>query len=169
MLDYEFHAREWILANVDTLNSLWNLREQTNFRTAFRNDDSVVITGGMTRIVIVGSDFVIKIDKPKDPRWTWAGNSRNEVRMYKKAVKDGYAWLFCRIRAMVIAHHTYYIMEKVDIIAEACGYSGIEDFSDYLSEDAFDYIQENVFDIHCGNFGFIDDEPVILDYAANYC
>ena len=172
MKDYEQNAKKWILENIHTLNALWEHRESAiSFENAFRFDKRVYIAYGMTRIVIVGEDFVIKINKSKTKRWEMFGNSRDEVRMYKKAVKDGYDWLFCRIRAMIIEHHTYYIMEKVDATAEDEGYSGniSEEFEEYLGEEAIDYINENVFDIHNENFGFIDDEPKIFDYAANYC
>lgn len=172
MKDYEQNAKKWILENIHTLNALWEHRESAiSFKNAFRFDKRVYVASGMTRIVIVGEDFVIKINKPKTAQWEMFGNSRDEVRMYKKAVKDGYDWLFCRIRAMIIEHHTYYIMEKVDATAEDKGYSGniSEEFEEYLGEEAIDYINENVFDIHNENFGFIDDEPKIFDYAANYC
>lgn len=172
MMDYESHAKEWILANIGALNMLWNYRDdEYAFKRMLRNDNSVTVTSGMTRIVIVGEDFVIKINKPQTERWKMFGNSRDEVRMYKKAVKDGYDWLFCRIRAMIIGHHTYYIMEKVDTTAEDKGYSGdiSDEFEEYLGEEVIDYINKNVFDIHNENFGFIDDEPKIFDYAANYC
>lgn len=172
MKSYEQNAKKWILENVQILNALWEHRESAiAFENAFRLDKRVYIAYGMTRIAIVGEDFVIKINKPKTRCWEMFGNSRDEVRMYKKAVKDGYDWLFCPIRAMIIAHHTYYIMEKVDATAEDEGYSGdIDDeFSEYLGEEVIDYIKENVFDIHSANFGFIDNEPIIFDYAANYC
>ena len=172
MKSYEQNAKKWILENIHTLNALWNCRYNAiAFENAFRFDKRVYVTYGMTRIVIVGENFVIKINKPKTECWKMFGNSRDEVRMYKKAVKDGYDWLFCPIRAMVIEHHTYYIMEKVDATAEDKGYSDdIDDeFGEYLGEEAIDYIRENVFDIHSANFGFIDDEPVIFDYTANYC
>ena len=172
MLDYEMNAKNWILENIEMLNILWNCRDEVSaFKYAFRSDDNVYVTNGMTRIVIVGKDFVIKINKPQTPRWKMFGNSRNEVKMYKKAVKDGYDWLFCKIRVMIIEHHTYYIMQKVDTVAEYCGYEGNieDDFYDYLGEEVIDYLNENVFDLHNGNFGFINDEPVIFDYAANYC
>lgn len=172
MKDYEQNAKKWILENVQILNALWEHRESAiPFKNAFKFDKRVYIAYGMTRIVIVGEDFVIKINKPQTKRWKIFGDSRNEVRMYKKAVKDGYDWLFCPIRAMIVEHHTYYIMEKVDATAEDEGYSGdiVDEFNHYLDEEAIDYINENVFDVHSANFGFIDGEPKIFDYAANYC
>ena len=172
MKAYEQNAKKWILENIHILNDLWDCRESyISFKNAFRFDRRVYVTSGMTRIVIVGEDFVIKINKPQQEHWKIFGNSRDEVRMYKKAVKDGYDWLFCRIRAMIIEHHTYYIMEKVDATAEDRGYSGdiSDEFEEYLGEETIDYIKKNVFDIHNENFGFIDDEPKIFDYAANYC
>lgn len=171
-MTYEENARNWLIKNAYVLNSLWNCRDSTfTFKQAFINDKSVRICSGMTRIVIVGEDFVIKINKPQTERWKMFGNSRNEVRMYKKAVKDGYDWLFCPIRAMIVEHHTYYVMEKVDSTAEDNGYSGdiSDEFGEYLGEETMEYIKKNVFDIHSANFGFINDEPVIFDYAANYC
>lgn len=172
MMSYEQNAKNWIIENAQILNALWNRRESAiAFEDAFRFDKRVYVAHGMTRIVIVGKDFVIKIDKPKTPCWEMFGNSRNEVKMYKKAVKDGYDWLFCRIRSMIVEHHTYYIMEKVDATAEDEGYSGsiTNEFEEFLGEEVIDYINENVFDIHNENFGFIDGEPKIFDYAANYC
>ena len=171
MLSYEQNAKNWILENAFILDSLWAHRDSpAAFERAFYRDNRVHIAYGQTRIVIIGEDFVIKINKPHSERYIF-GNSRDEVRMYKKAVKDGYDWLFCRIRAMIIEHHTYYVMEKVDATAEDYGYSGHidEEFDEYLGEEAINYINENVFDLHNENFGFIDDEPKIFDYAANYC
>ena len=170
--DYELHARLWIERNIDMLNALWKYRDSAyKYENAFWADGSIKVNYGMTRIVLVGEDFVIKIDKPKCDRWRMFGNSRDEVRMYKRACEDGYDWLFCPIRAMIIDHHTYYVMKKVDSIAKDEGYENHieDDFYEELGEEVIDYLNEHVFDIHSENFGFINGEPIIFDYAANYC
>lgn len=173
MRDYEIHAKAWLTKNAATLNSLWNRRNSVGvWRHTFR-DSEVYVTAGMTRIVIVGNDWVVKINKPMLPRWRPFGNCRDEVRMYNKAVQDGYGWLFCRVRAMKVEHHIYYVMEKVDTVASDEGYENHieDDFYDELGEDVIDYINDNLFDVHSDNYGFINgrEEPVIFDYAANYC
>jgi len=172
MRDYELHAKAWLTKHADTLNSLWNCRNSVMPWKALE-DGEVFVTGGQTRIVIVGADWVVKINKPWSPRWHMFGNCRNEVRMYNKAVQDGYDWLFCRIRAMKVEHHIYYVMEKVDTVASDEGYENHieDDFYDELGEEVVDYINDNLFDVHCDNYGFIGDSqtPVIFDYAANYC
>lgn len=170
--DYELHAREWIEKNADILNQLWPHRNEVRwYQRAFNYDNSITVNYGMTRVVLVGDDFVIKINKPKCDRWRMFGNSQDEVRMYKKACEDGYGWLFCPIRAMIIEHHTYYVMQKVDSVAEDEGYENSidEEFYEVLGEEAVDYLNENVFDVHSQNFGFIHGQPIIFDYAANHC
>lgn len=170
--DYELHARAWIEKNVEMLNQLWPYRNDAGcYKRAFYYDNNITVNSGQTRVVLVGDDFVIKINKPTCDRWRMFGNSRDEVRMYRKACEDGYAWLFCPIRAMIIEHHTYYVMQKVDSVADDEGYEDSidQEFYEVLGEEAVDYLNEHVFDVHSGNFGFINDEPIIFDYAANYC
>ena len=173
MRDYELHAKAWLTKNAGILNNLWNHRNSVMAFQKALEDEEVFVTSGMTRIAIVGNDWVVKINKPMSPCLRHFGNCRDEVRMYKKAVQDGYSWLFCRVRAMKVEHHIYYVMEKVDTVASDEGYENHieDDFYDELGDDVIDYINDNLFDVHSDNYGFIGDsrEPVIFDYAANYC
>lgn len=111
---------------------------------------------GATRFVIVGSNFVIKIDK-KSAKYctTKYGNNQSEFAFFKK-----YSTVLplCPCQMIYKSDHSYLIMPK----CKKVGKLRLENYFD--SNDFLDY---NLFDVHESNIGLLNKTPVIIDYAAN--
>ena len=111
---------------------------------------------GATRFVIVGSNFVIKIDK-KSAKYctTKYGNNQSEFAFFKK-----YSTVLplCPCQMIYKNDRSYLIMPK-------CKKVGKLRFENYF--DSNDFLGYNLFDVHEGNIGLLNKTPVIIDYAAN--
>lgn len=111
---------------------------------------------GATRYVIVGSNFVIKIDKKSDgyfiPKY---GNNQSEYAFFKRYSAN---LPLCPCQMIYKNNHSYLIMPKCKKI----GKLHLENYFD--SDDFLDY---NLSDIHEYNIGLLNKTPVIIDYAAN--
>ena len=111
---------------------------------------------GATRYVIVGSNFVIKIDKKSDeyfiPKY---GNNQSEFAFFKK-----YSTVLplCPCQIIYKNNHSYLIMPK----CKKVGKLRLENYFD--SENFLDY---NLSDVHEDNIGLLNETPVIIDYATN--
>lgn len=111
---------------------------------------------GATRFVIIGSNFVIKIDKKSDeyfiPKY---GNNQSEFAFFKKYSS---VLPLCPCQMIYKNNRSYLIMPKCKKI----GKLRLENYFD--SNDFLDY---NLFDVHENNIGLLNKMPVIIDYAAN--
>ena len=111
---------------------------------------------GATRFVIVGSNFVIKIDKKSDKYFTPKyGNNQSEFAFFKK-----YSTVLplCPCQMIYKNDRSYLIMPKCKKVGKLC----LENYFD--SDDFLDY---NLSDVHESNIGLLNKTPVIIDYAAN--
>lgn len=111
---------------------------------------------GATRYVIVGSNFVIKIDKKSDkyfiPKY---GNNQSEYAFFKRYSS---VLPLCPCHMIHKNDRSYLIMPK----CKKVGKLRLENYFD--SNDFLDY---NLFDVHESNIGLLNKKPVIIDYAAN--
>lgn len=120
---------------------------------------------GATRAVIIGEDFVIKIDLPK-PGLPQAGNSENEMRAWEFVRHTDFSYMFAPITKTFFKNHPLYIMPRVATLA--CENENISELYDALSEDEYEFVSEHFKDIHDENFGFDEyGNVVIFDYAWN--
>ena len=111
---------------------------------------------GATRFVIIGSNFVIKIDKEiKEYFTTKYGNNQSEYAFFKK-----YSTVLplCPCQMIHKNDRSYLIMPK----CKKVGKLRLENYFD--SENFLDY---NLSDVREGNIGLLNKSPVIIDYAAN--
>lgn len=111
---------------------------------------------GATRYVIVGSNFVIKIDKKSAKYYTTKyGNNQSEFAFFKK-----YSMVLplCPCQMIYKNDHSYLVMPK-------CKKVGKLRFENYF--DSNDFLDYNLFDVHESNIGLLNKMPVIIDYAAN--
>lgn len=111
---------------------------------------------GATRFVIVGSNFVIKIDK-KSAKYciTKYGNNQSEYAFFKKYSS---VLPLCPCQMIYKNDHSYLVMPK-------CKKVGKLRFENYF--DSNDFLGYNLFDVHEDNIGLLNKTPVIIDYAAN--
>lgn len=120
---------------------------------------NVIVSCGSCRIVLITSDYVIKIDYDKANIRRFGGNWK-EYCFYKKAERDGYAHLFAKVSRVKVGHHYYYIMPRVNGIGESN--------NEYTwSDDEWDYVDTYVDDLHEYNVGRSHRRTIIIDYACH--
>lgn len=111
---------------------------------------------GATRYVIVGSNFVIKIDKKSDEYFTPKyGNNQSEYAFFKRYSS---VLPLCPCQMIYKNNHSYLIMPK-------CKKVGKLRFENCF--DSNDFLDYNLSDVHEDNIGLLNKTPVIIDYAAN--
>lgn len=119
------------------------------------------IYNGAVRVVIAGDDFVVKVDYNKNNAKSFGGCVA-EYKKYRQAKEDGYAYLLAEVTKMKGGHHYYYVMPRVDYL----GADSEESFEDYFNDEELDWLCSEVGDLHEYNYGFLDGECYIIDYAC---
>lgn len=115
---------------------------------------------GTQRECILGKGYVIKIDKNCTNEF---GDCEDEFRLYKTIESDKYSYLFAEITRVVIKHHKFYIMPRIDVLAMEVDEWNI---FDYISLDEQEYITNlGINDLHDENWGYLNGYPIIIDYA----
>ena len=121
----------------------------------------VVFDSGVSRMVFISSDYVVKVDlKEKN----WAGTSENEYKMYLFAQEEGFEYLFAPSTRIEYHGYFFYVMPRVHNIDE---WRDEDYFYNRLSDDEYDLISGFVKDIHGKNFGYLHQNLVLIDYACN--
>lgn len=122
----------------------------------------VLIAHGMTRVVLITSDYVLKIDYGTNGR-RWGGNAE-EIKGYAIAHKHGYAYLFARPTPYMVNECVFCIMPRIRNVD--CDKSEGEDVYYHVTEEEENFLYDHFADLHCENYGWKDDRPVIFDYAC---
>lgn len=124
------------------------------------NHRKVDVSWGATRIVLITSDYVIKIDYDREQIQEWGGCA-DEYRFYQYAEDCGYEYLFAAIEPYEYGDKTFYIMPRIYGIGHLSGYA-----TDYLSDNEYNFVVNHVNDLHDENFGIKNKHIIIIDYAA---
>lgn len=125
---------------------------------------NVIVKRGMTRYALLSSDYVVKWDYNEQHVQRFGG-CENEFSIYQQAENAGYGYLFAQITPVEGYKKKFYIMPRIDKIAMDAGKDCIDE---YLTEDEQEYIYWDlcVGDIHDENWGFLNGDPVLIDYAC---
>ena len=123
---------------------------------------NVKVASGASRIALITSDYVVKLDFGT----TWAGNSASEMLGYEKAMKDGYEYLLAKISLYKCRNRKFYIMPRARV-AETLTFKGQRRLWLKLTEGERKYIRDNFEDLHDNNWGSLNGRPVLIDYAWN--
>lgn len=125
-------------------------------------NQTITVSSGMTRMVIITKQFVIKMDYGSNSdKW---GDCEAEYNFYRFAKEEGYDYLFARVDKVTVKGKTFYIMPFIDKVGT--GSDDIEDYTDCLETL---WLHRHVGDLHYKNFGFNEDGmPIIIDYACIY-
>lgn len=164
MSSYEVRAKKFIAKVYPYIK---NCDDSFDFSLAINrfNQDchrNVQIASGSTRVVMITSDYVIKVDYDGWGKGAW-GSCADEVRMYRKAKHDGFAHLFAKVTPVRKGYNrTFYIMPRIGGIAKKP-----YDADEYVDGDDYIYLYENVGDLHNHNYGWKDGHIVMIDYAYN--
>lgn len=121
---------------------------------------------GVSRIVFMRADYVIKFEIVPDDKWRRddgsciAGSNFSEYQMYRKAVQDGFDYLFAKTTLVYLNGRCISIMPRIN---------GVDDCTrcceHYLTEEECDWVYDHVYDLHEGNLGYRKGKPCFIDYA----
>lgn len=123
------------------------------------NSRRVVVRHGLTRIVFLSSDYVVKVDY--GDQLCLFGGCENEVHLYELARRDGFAHLFAPITPFFYNGIKWYIMPRIRNIGRYDS-SAIE----WVRWDESEWLEVHVNDLHQYNYGWVNNHPVIFDYAC---
>lgn len=166
--DYEVRAKEFIKEFAPYLKGIHVTRSNSyKVRDAVRrfNVDkkrNVKVDSGASRIVLITSDYVVKLDFGT----TWAGNSKTEMLGYQQAQKDGYEYLLAKISLYKYRNRSFFIMPRARVAATLT-WQGQKKLWFKLTEGEREYLRKNFEDLHDSNWGSLNGRPVLIDYAWN--
>lgn len=121
----------------------------------------VVLDSGASRIVFISSDYVVKVDLKEE---SWAGTSEDEYKMYLFAQEEGFDYLFAPSTRIEYNGYFFYVMPRAHNIDE---WRSEDYFYEELNEEEYDFISGFINDVHGGNFGYLHQKLVLIDYAWN--
>lgn len=161
---YEVRAEKFIH---EIFNYICDCEEVEDYQWAvncfnFDHHRKVGVANGLTRVVLITSDYVVKIDCGSCYNINTFGGCANEFDIYEQAEADGFEYLFAKPTAVYYRGKFFCVMPRVNGIGRK------DDDADwYLTPSECDWVCERVFDMHNGNYGWKDGHPVLFDYAAN--
>ena len=141
-----------------TANDMWACVD------AFNNEKKrkVIFDSGASRAVFISSDYVVKVDLRVK---SFAGTSEDEYKMYLFAQKEGFDYLFAPSTRIEYCGYFFYIMPRAHGIDK---WRDEDYFYEDLNEEEYDFISGFINDIHGGNFGYLHQKLVLIDYDWNF-
>ena len=123
---------------------------------------NVIFDHGMTRVVFITSDYVVKIDYSEKNIARFGGGEK-EILFYETAENEGFGYLFAKISRYIYKGHTFYIMPRVNGISE----DRWEDAWWYMTDEENQWCsQHGLFDLHAKNYGLVNGKVKIIDYGC---
>ena len=120
----------------------------------------VAFDHGMTRVVFITSDYVVKMDYSEENIEKFGGGEK-EIAFYEMAEREGMAYLFAKISRYDYEGVSFYIMPRVYGIGRF-----FYDADEYLTAEESDWCWDHVRDLHNENYGWKNGHVIIFDYAA---
>ncbi len=162
---YEVRAEKFIH---EIFDYIWECEEVDDYKRAmtrfnYEHHRRVRIAHGLTRVVLITSDYVVKIDCGSRNCIDSFGGCANEFDIYAQAEEDGFAYLFAKPTEIVYQGLSFCVMPRIYGIGRK-----LDDANWHLSSEESDWVSERVFDLHYHNYGWKDGHPVLIDYAATY-
>ena len=162
---YEVRAQRFIRAIAPFINGCegWEDYEYGMYNYLIEHPRRVVhCDHGMTRVVFITSDYVVKIDYSPDNIERFGGGEQ-EIAFYQMAEREGMAHLFAKISRYDFNGRRYYIMPRITGIDE----ERWEDAWYYMTEEECEWCEDHhLYDLHCKNYGIMDGKVKIIDYGA---
>jgi len=146
----KIHGCGWTVPYKKAISN-YNYEFGTNYR----------IRCGAVRVAIIGDGFVIKVNYDKENVERFGG-CEQEYKFWQQVKDTEHAYMFAPVTKVKAGHHYYYIMPCMDYLASDSDYL---DIYDNVSEADYDWLMDTVGDLHENNYGVLDGELYIIDYA----
>lgn len=158
--NYEIRAKKFIQQVADYIE---NCYVPDDFNEAIERYNEakkrhVRVESGACRVVLITSDYVVKIDY-NPGKIKIFGGCEDEYEFYHRAEDDGYEYLFAKITKFVYNGRAFYIMPRIGGIGS--------DKMTHWNDDEEEYVYNNVEDLHEWNIGYKNNVGVVIDYACN--
>ena len=123
----------------------------------------VVVCWGSARVALITSDYVIKWEYDTEEVDS-IGGFEDELDLYEKAKKDGFAYLFAEITPFEYKDFPFYIMPRIERMDNE--YGDYDTAWDCMTREESDWCREHhLQDLHEGNFGERNGHICIFDYG----
>ena len=163
MADYIIRAKRFIREFSPYINGCNTRKQVTEAVLKFNREYNrkVIMKFGQTRIVLITSDYVVKMDY--GDRLNMWGGIHDEYDMYCQAEQDGFEYLFAKITLFTYGTRTYGIMPKVTGIGKYW-----DDANEYMTDEENQWCEDHcLFDLHQFNYGWKNGRVILIDYAAH--
>lgn len=122
----------------------------------------LVYDHGVSRIVIIRSDYVIKFNYTPSGWWEdgRAGSISSEARVYEQAVADGMEHLLAKITVEKEDDRIFAIMPRIRNVGD-----DDRDWSDYCTCEESEWLEDHINDLHSKNVGYRNGKVCVIDYA----
>jgi len=164
-MQYQMRAYLYIKAMFEFVNDWcdWNDILSATEKTFFKTGKHAVVETGSSRIVIIGSDFVVKWDYDKECV-SEIGGCEDEFKKYKETLSTGYAYLLAPVFRFTYRERYFYVMPKIKHIGRReHDNKTIDEFTTIYERE---WLQKNIGDLHSWNWGLENNKPIIIDYAC---
>ena len=164
MSSYEVRAIKFIKQIFDYISDCESINDYENAinRFNYTHNRKVSCSHGMTRVAIMSSDYVIKIDYNPINVARW-GCGEQERKFYELAFREGMSYLFAKIKPYYHRGRVFYIMPRISGVGRTDW-----DADEYLTAEEIDWCWDHdLHDLHCHNYGWKNNHVVIIDYGAN--
>lgn len=122
----------------------------------------VIVQHGLTRVALITSDYVIKINCGTLRNLNDFGDCEKEVELYEMAEEEGFDYLLAKITPYYYGDMVFYIMPRIHGVGRT-----YEDANYYMTFAELDWCAEKrLFDLHNGNYGWRNKHICLIDYAA---
>lgn len=118
----------------------------------------VIMEHGATRIALITSDYVIKLDYGDDV--DYYGGCERELEFYRYACDEGFGEYFTPVSRISHGGINFYIYPRATNVGHTYIYRT-------MPEVVYEWIICHVYDLHSDNLGQYNGHGVVIDYALN--
>ena len=162
--NYEVRAQKFIRLIYDYLTECVDTYDFEIAVESFNHNHHrhVMFSHGLTRVALITSDYVVKIDYDAYQVRRFGGGE-NECAFYRIAEQEGYGYLFAKVSRYQYRDITFYIMPRIKGIGR---YE--EDATEFMTDEENDWcFDHGLCDLHNFNYGWKNGHIIIFDYGAN--
>lgn len=163
---YEVRAQKFIQQVASYITNCTNYYELEEAMFNFMIDNprrKVAVNHGMARMVLMTSDYVVKMDYDQD--WVDSvGGGEEEIEFYSLAEREGMAYLFAKVSRYEYNGKKYYIMPRVRGVNPDSWHNAYY----YMTVEEKVWCKSHgLCDLHALNYGFKNGKVCIFDYACS--
>ena len=163
--DYRDHAFKFLTEIYpyieNCMNEVYTVKRMIHMYNR-KHSRNVQVSNGCSRIALITSDYVIKFEYDYE-EVIRIGGCEDEVDFYEFVKQSHMEHLFAEITPISYMGHKFYIMPRIHGI----GRYDDDYVQEFLDGEDLQFVENYLYDMHSGNYGWKNGNPVIIDYALN--